>query len=91
MHSLAERIHNGDRRALARAITLAEREDEEKLTLMSDIFSIKKQAHYIGITGSPGAGKSTLINELLHLLRERHLSVAVIAIDPTSPFSGGSI
>ncbi|PBB06392.1 MULTISPECIES: methylmalonyl Co-A mutase-associated GTPase MeaB [Salimicrobium] len=91
MHSLAERIHNGDRRALARAITLAEREDEEKLTLMSDIFSIKKQAHYIGITGSPGAGKSTLINELLHLLREQHLSVAVIAIDPTSPFSGGSI
>lgn len=91
MHPLAERIQNGDRRALARAITLAEREDKEKLSLMSDIFSMEKNAHHIGITGSPGAGKSTLINELLHLLREQHLTVAVIAIDPTSPFSGGSI
>ncbi|WP_406945038.1 methylmalonyl Co-A mutase-associated GTPase MeaB [Halobacillus sp. SY10] len=91
MHPLAERIQKQDMRALARAITLIENEDEEKLSLMSDIFSIQKQAHYIGITGSPGAGKSSLINQLLTYLRQQDLTVAVIAVDPTSPFSGGAL
>ncbi|MGI8316584.1 methylmalonyl Co-A mutase-associated GTPase MeaB [Halobacillus mangrovi] len=91
MHPLAERIQNQDMRALARAITLVENDDEKKLELMSDIFSIKKRAHYIGITGSPGAGKSSLINRVLTYLRSHDLTVAVIAVDPTSPFSGGSL
>ncbi|UOQ45317.1 methylmalonyl Co-A mutase-associated GTPase MeaB [Halobacillus salinarum] len=91
MHPLAERIQKQDMRALARAISLAEGEGEEKLKLMSDIFSIKKNAHYIGITGSPGAGKSSLINRLLTYLRSQDLTVAVVAVDPTSPFSGGSL
>ena len=91
MHPLAERIQKQDMRALARAITLIENDDPEKLPLMSDIFSIQKQAHYIGITGSPGAGKSSLINQLLTYLRTQDLTVAVIAVDPTSPFSGGAL
>lgn len=91
MHPLAERIQKQDMRALARAITLIENDDEEKLALMSDIFSIQKQAHYVGITGSPGAGKSSLINRLLTYLRQQDLTVAVIAVDPTSPFSGGAL
>ncbi|CDQ18800.1 LAO/AO transport system kinase [Halobacillus karajensis] len=91
MHSLAERIQKQDMRALARAITLIENETEDKLSLMSDVFSIQKQAHYIGITGSPGAGKSSLINQLLTYLRQQDLTVAVIAVDPTSPFSGGAL
>lgn len=91
MHPLAERIQKQDMRALARAITLIENEDEEKLSLMSDIFSIQKKAHYIGITGSPGAGKSSLINQWLTYLRKQDLTVAVIAVDPTSPFSGGAL
>ncbi|WP_226581465.1 methylmalonyl Co-A mutase-associated GTPase MeaB [Halobacillus litoralis] len=91
MHPLAERIQKQDMRALARAITLIENEDDAKLSLMSDIFSIQKQAHYIGITGSPGAGKSSLINRLLTYLRQQDLTVAVIAVDPTSPFSGGAL
>ncbi|MCA1010925.1 methylmalonyl Co-A mutase-associated GTPase MeaB [Halobacillus halophilus] len=91
MHPLAERIQKQDMRALARAITLVENDDDQKLTFMSDIFSIKKSAHYIGITGSPGAGKSSMINRLLTYLRSLDLSVAVIAVDPTSPFSGGSL
>ncbi|WP_079477923.1 methylmalonyl Co-A mutase-associated GTPase MeaB [Halobacillus salinus] len=91
MHPLAERIQKRDMRALARAITLIENDDDDKLKLMSDIFSIKKQAHYIGITGSPGAGKSSLINQLLTYIRSLDLTVAVIAVDPTSPFSGGSL
>lgn len=91
MHPLAERIQKQDMRALARAITLIENDDDEKLQLMSDIFSIKKNAHYIGITGAPGAGKSSLINRLLTYVRSQGLTVAVIAVDPTSPFSGGSL
>ncbi|RWZ58951.1 methylmalonyl Co-A mutase-associated GTPase MeaB [Halobacillus fulvus] len=91
MHDLAERIQKQDMRALARAITLIENDDDQKLELMSDIFSMKKNAHYIGITGSPGAGKSSLINRLLTYIRSLDLTVAVIAVDPTSPFSGGSL
>ncbi|WP_173918549.1 methylmalonyl Co-A mutase-associated GTPase MeaB [Halobacillus sp. Marseille-Q1614] len=91
MHSLAERIQQQDMRALARAITLIENDHEDKLKLMSDIFSVQKKAHHIGITGSPGAGKSSLINRLLTHLRAQDLTVAVIAVDPTSPFSGGSL
>ncbi|WP_163527455.1 methylmalonyl Co-A mutase-associated GTPase MeaB [Halobacillus ihumii] len=91
MHPLAERIKQKDMRALARAISMVESDHPDKLALMSDIFSIKKSAHYIGITGSPGAGKSSLINRLLTHLRKQELTVAVIAVDPTSPFSGGSL
>ncbi|MFD1020059.1 methylmalonyl Co-A mutase-associated GTPase MeaB [Thalassobacillus hwangdonensis] len=91
MHPLAERIKQQDIRALARAITLVENDAPEKLDLLSDIFSLKKNAHYIGITGSPGAGKSSLVNRLLTHLREQGLTVAVIAVDPTSPFSGGAL
>ncbi|SEA70623.1 LAO/AO transport system kinase [Thalassobacillus cyri] len=91
MHPLAERIQQQDMRALARAITLVENDAPEKLDMLSDIFSFKKNAHYIGITGSPGAGKSSLVNRLLSHLRAQDLTVAVIAVDPTSPFSGGAL
>ncbi|QHT48188.1 methylmalonyl Co-A mutase-associated GTPase MeaB [Bacillus sp. SB49] len=91
MHPLAERIRNQDIRALAKAITRIENDDEEKLEWMSEIFSIQKKAHYIGITGSPGAGKSSLINRLLSYIRKQGLTVAVLAVDPTSPFSGGAL
>ncbi|MFG6114034.1 methylmalonyl Co-A mutase-associated GTPase MeaB [Halobacillus sp. MO56] len=91
MHPLAERIEQQDMRALARAITLVENDAPEKLDMLSDIFSLKKNAHYIGITGAPGAGKSSLVNRLLTHLRAQDLTVAVIAVDPTSPFSGGAL
>ncbi|RPF54078.1 methylmalonyl Co-A mutase-associated GTPase MeaB [Aquisalibacillus elongatus] len=91
MDQLAEKIANQNQRALARAITLIENDHPDKLSLMSELNAKKKHAHYIGITGSPGAGKSSLVDQLITLLREQDKTVAVIAVDPTSPFSGGAL
>ncbi|HLS20241.1 MAG TPA: methylmalonyl Co-A mutase-associated GTPase MeaB [Bacillota bacterium] len=91
MHPLVERIKNKDVRALARAITKVENDHPDKLSLLSDVFSLQTNAHMIGITGSPGAGKSTLVNRLITHIRAKDLTVAVIAVDPTSPFSGGAL
>lgn len=91
MHPLAERIQQKDERALARAISYVENDHPEKLELLKDIHSIQKKAHYIGLTGSPGAGKSSLVNRLITFLRQQDLTVGVVAVDPTSPFSGGAI
>jgi LAO/AO transport system kinase len=91
MHPLAKRIQQKDERALAKAITLAENSGDDKLELLKSIYPMQKGAHWIGITGSPGAGKSSLVNRLISFLRKKGMTVAVVAVDPTSPFSGGSI
>src|SRR5690625_279090 len=91
MHPLVERIKNKDVRALARAITKVENDHPDKLNILSDVFAWQTNAHMIGITGSPGAGKSTLVNRLITHIRALDLTVAVIAVDPTSPFSGGAL
>ncbi|TCP23010.1 LAO/AO transport system kinase [Scopulibacillus darangshiensis] len=91
MHPLAERIAKQDIRALARAITYVESDHEEKLDLLQSIYPMTGGAHYIGITGAPGAGKSSLVNRLIDFLRKKDLLVGVAAVDPTSPFSGGAI
>jgi LAO/AO transport system kinase len=91
MHPLAKRIQQKEERALAKAITLAENSGADKLELLKSIYPMQKGAHWIGITGSPGAGKSSLVNRLISFLRNKGLTVAVVAVDPTSPFSGGSI
>jgi LAO/AO transport system kinase len=91
MHQLVERIANKDIRALARAITLVENDHEDKLQIMQDAYSIKKNGMFIGLTGSPGAGKSSLVNRLISHIRAEGKTVAVIAVDPTSPFSGGAL
>src|SRR5699024_9160303 len=91
VHTLVERMKNKDIRALARAITMIENDHSEKLSLLSDIFSLQKNAQYVGITGSPGAGKSSLVNRLITEIRSEGKTVAVIAVDPTSAFSGGEL
>ncbi len=91
MHPLAERIKNKDERALARAISYVENDHPEKLELLKDIHSLQKKAHYVGLTGSPGAGKSSLVNRLITFLRSKGMTIGVVAVDPTSPFSGGAI
>lgn len=88
---VAARLLQGDRRAAARAITLIENESPEKHQLLKEIHPHTGSAYLVGITGSPGAGKSTLTDQFLSLLRKRGFKVGVVAVDPTSPFTGGAI
>ncbi len=89
--SLAENVRSGDRLSLARLLTLIENEDELGLTVLGELFAYTGAAHLIGITGAPGTGKSTLVNHLALALRQGDDRVGIIAVDPSSPFSGGAI
>jgi LAO/AO transport system kinase len=87
---LAERFRSGDIRALARAISLVEKRDPS-VRAIEQAMRDRPQAYVVGFTGAPGTGKSTLVDVLITLLRKLDRSVAVIATDPNSPFSGGAI
>jgi len=88
---LAERLLAGDRRALARAITLVESDDPRGWELVREVYPHTGRASIVGVTGAPGAGKSTLIGALAKLRREQGRSVAVLSIDPSSPFTHGAL
>ncbi len=88
---LASKVLAGDRRALARVLTRVEKGDTEGRTLLATLFPHSGKAHIVGVTGSPGTGKSTLVNAVVRELRKRGNLVAVVAVDPTSPFSGGAV
>jgi LAO/AO transport system kinase len=88
---LVARLRSGDTRALARVISLVENDAPETAALLSACFPHTGRALRIGITGSPGAGKSTLVDRLARSFRDTSKSVGVIAVDPTSPFTGGAI
>ena len=95
--SLAERLLAGDPRAIARAISLIEDEDPSAADLVRAIFGRTGRAYLIGVTGPPGAGKSTLVDRLITALKKpvsavsSSSSIGVIAVDPTSPFTGGAV
>jgi LAO/AO transport system kinase len=102
--SLSDRVLAGDSRAIARAISLIEDEDASSAELVRAIFPSTGRAYLVGVTGPPGAGKSTLVDRLIaairapstrlesgRSLRAGGLSVGVIAVDPTSPFTGGAV
>ena len=91
MPSLAERVRAGDVRAMARAISLIEDEADTAAGLVRDIFPHTGRTYLVGVTGPPGAGKSTLVDRLTAETRQGHETVGVIAVDPTSPFTGGAI
>ena len=91
MKDLAEKVIRGDPRSIARLITLAENNDPQAAKIMKDIHPHTGKAHVIGITGVMGSGKSTLICELARQYRKQGKKVGIIAIDPTSPFSGGAL
>jgi len=84
-------IYSGDKRAIARAITFVENDSDEANSLLAELYSHTGGAYRLGITGPPGAGKSTLVDNLTRLYREDGKSVGVVAVDPTSPFSGGAL
>ncbi len=89
--SLSDRVLAGDPRAIARAITLIEDEAAPASTLLKQIFGRTGRAYLMGVTGPPGAGKSTLVDRITAALRAGGQTVGIIAVDPTSPFSGGAI
>ncbi|MBN4050884.1 methylmalonyl Co-A mutase-associated GTPase MeaB [bacterium AH-315-L21] len=82
---------NKEKRAIARMISLVESNDSEALEILGRLYKLSGNAHVIGITGPPGAGKSTLTDKLVKNLRGEGKKVAIIAVDPTSPFTGGAI
>jgi LAO/AO transport system kinase len=89
--SLAERVLLADPRAVARAISLIEDETEAGVALIRQIFARTGRAFVVGVTGPPGAGKSTLVDRLAATVRTSGDKVGIIAVDPSSPFSGGAI
>jgi LAO/AO transport system kinase len=89
--SLAERLVDGDKRALARAITLIESDDPAGWELVREVFPRTGRARIIGFTGPPGVGKSTLIGAITAELRRGEREVAVLSIDPSSPFTRGAL
>ncbi len=91
MQNIVQRLLNGDRRALARMITLIEAETPHVRNYLAELHQHAGQAHIIGVTGSPGAGKSSLVTCLVRTLRNHERKVGVIAVDPSSPFTGGAI
>lgn len=91
MNTLAQELINGDPRAIAKAITLVENDGGRAREMMKDIFPHSGQSVIIGITGSPGSGKSTLVDQMIPLLKKDGKKIGIVAVDPSSPFSGGAI
>ncbi|MGZ8740860.1 MAG: methylmalonyl Co-A mutase-associated GTPase MeaB [Gaiellaceae bacterium] len=89
--SLAEGVRTGDRRALARAISLVENGDPLAYDLVRDIYPETGRTYAVGVTGPPGVGKSSLISTLIGQIREQGRTIGVISVDPSSPFTQGAL
>ena len=90
-HSLISALRSGDPRSLARAISTVENRTPGWSDLLKALFSHTGKARMVGLTGAPGAGKSTLVDQLARIYRKQERTVGIIAVDPTSPYTGGAI
>ena len=90
-NALADRVLAGDPRAVARGLTLVEDGSAAGLALLAALYPHTGKGWTLGITGAPGAGKSTLVDQIARVLRARGTSVGILAVDPTSPFTGGAV
>lgn len=88
---LMTRIRQGERRAVGRFITLLENHDPEAIELLKANYQFTGRAYVVGVTGPPGAGKSTLTDKMTRYLLDKGLKVGIVAVDPTSPFTGGAL
>jgi len=88
---LAKSVLNGDRLALARLLSRVENATPEGLAALDELFPHTGKAHLLGVTGAPGTGKSSLVNQLALLYRKQDRKVAIVAVDPSSPFTGGAV
>lgn len=88
---IVEDVLKGDRRAIARAISQVENNSVSSIELLKSVYAHTGNAYRIGITGPPGAGKSTITNRLAKYFRQQGLKIGIIAVDPTSPFTGGAL
>ena len=90
-NSFIEKIFSNDRRTVARSISIVESDNSMAIELLKKVYGRVGNAYRIGITGPPGAGKSTITNQLTKFYRSRNKKVGIIAVDPTSPFTGGAL
>ncbi len=91
VNELIENFKNGNIRAMARIISKIENEDEHRDEILKGLFDLTGKGYVLGITGSPGAGKSSLVDRITSYLRKKGETVGIIAVDPTSPFTGGAL
>src|SRR5262245_55127195 len=91
MTEQVEAVLKGSRRALAKLLTLIENRHPDAQAALAELYPHTGKAWIVGVTGAPGTGKSSLVNALTKVLREQGKTVAIVAVDPTSPFSGGAI
>jgi len=91
VNELFDEVRQGRRRAVARLITYIERSEDEAHRTVAALYELTGRAHIVGITGAPGTGKSTLVNELAKAFRRQEMRIAIVAVDPSSPFTGGAI